>query len=223
LSEITPNTFWMIGALVLAISALSIRKLSVSTVVRAVAGWAVIALIVILAVSHRYEIGSFFASVGNRLGISSQQVAGDTVRIRMSPDGHFWAQVSVNGVRRRMLIDSGATITAISENTAEVAGISTEGGFPVMLETANGTVTARRGRIDELRLETLTTEDLTVVVAPNFRELDVLGMNFLSRLGSWRVEGRTLILEPGNGGAEDIAPSEAVSDIRGASLSEREG
>ena len=35
-----------------------------------------------------------------------------------------------------------------------------------------------------------------MVVSPAFGETDVLGMNFLSRLKSWRVEGSTLILEP---------------------------
>ena len=36
----------------------------------------------------------------------------------------------------------------------------------------------------------------SVVSAPGLSDLDVLGMNFLSKLESWRVEGRTLILVP---------------------------
>jgi aspartyl protease family protein len=40
----------------------------------------------------------------------------------------------------------------------------------------------------------VATRELGVVVSPAFGDSDVLGMNFLSRLGSWRVEGRTLIL-----------------------------
>ena len=38
--------------------------------------------------------------------------------------------------------------------------------------------------------------DLPVVVSPAFGDTDVLGMNFLSRLKSWRVEERTLVLTP---------------------------
>jgi len=49
-----------------------------------------------------------------RLGLDDQQVSGRELHVRMSPDGHFWVVASVNGVRTRMLIDSGATITAIS-------------------------------------------------------------------------------------------------------------
>src|SRR5687768_14439624 len=36
--------------------------------------------------------------LSQRFGLNSQQVVGDEVRIRMSPDGHFWARASVNGV-----------------------------------------------------------------------------------------------------------------------------
>ena len=61
---------------------------------------------------------------------------------------------------------------------------------------ANGTVAARRGRIRKLAIGPLETDDLGVVVSPAFGELDVLGMNFLSRLHSWRVENNVLVLQP---------------------------
>jgi aspartyl protease family protein len=35
-----------------------------------------------------------------------------------------------------------------------------------------------------------------VVVSPAFGDTDVLGMNFLSRLKSWRVEDGVLVLVP---------------------------
>ena len=42
----------------------------------------------------------------------------------------------------------------------------------------------------------IETRDLPVVVSAAFADQDLIGMNFLSRLGSWRVESRTLILNP---------------------------
>src|SRR5687767_8631109 len=65
----------------------------------------------------------FLAGISDRIGLDRQEVVGREVRLRMAPDGHFWGNVSLNGVKRRMLIDSGATITAISEETAVAAGI----------------------------------------------------------------------------------------------------
>jgi len=137
------------------------------------------------------------ARLADRFGLDGQEVAGDEVRIRMASDGHFWANVTINGVRRRMLIDSGATITAISEATASAASIYSDSGLvPVMLQTANGLVQARKGKVDELVVGNVEAKGLRVVVSPALGNLDVLGMNFLSQLESWRVEGRTLVLTP---------------------------
>ena len=190
------DLIWLVGVLVLVLSALSVRKLSVGFVLRSLVSWALIVALTVLAVAHRNELGALFAAASAKLGIDDQQVDGNTVRIRMAPDGHFWARVSLNGVERRMLIDSGATITAISADTAAAADVDSGSGLPVMIETANGTVAAQRGRIQHLAVGPLKTEDLGVVVSESFGSLDVLGMNFLSRLHSWRVENNTLILEP---------------------------
>lgn len=135
--------------------------------------------------------------VAERLGLDPQVVAGREVRIRMAADGHFWASATLNGVKRRMLIDSGATVTAISEATAAAAGVEGNAGpVPVVLRTANGMAPARTGSVEELRLGNILARDLKVVVSPAFGDLDVIGMNFLSKLASWRVEGRTLVLVP---------------------------
>jgi aspartyl protease family protein len=115
----------------------------------------------------------------------------------MSPDGHFWVVASINGVKARMLIDSGATVTALSDRTARAAGVETGTGLtPVMLRTANGMAPARTGSIDELKVGNIVARNLRIVTAPGLGTLDVLGMNFLSKLDSWRVQGGTLILVP---------------------------
>lgn len=137
------------------------------------------------------------ARITEQLGIDSQKVEGGEVRIRMSPDGHFWARVEMNGVERRMLIDSGATITTISEDTARAAAVQPGSVIaPIVLRTANGAIAARPGRIDRLRLGSIEASGVSVAISPAIGNLDVLGMNFLSDLASWRVEGRTLILVP---------------------------
>ena len=131
------------------------------------------------------------------LGLDDQEVAGKELRVAMAGDGHFWVRASVNGVERRMLIDSGATITALSATTAREAKVDTATGIaPIVLQTANGAAPAQAGRVDELRIGNIVARNLRVVSSPGLGNMDVLGMNFLSRLQSWRVEGRTLILVP---------------------------
>jgi aspartyl protease family protein len=156
------------------------------------------------------------AQVTERLGLDGQEVVGREVRIRMSPDGHFWAKVRVNGVDRRMLIDSGATVTTLSEGTAKAAKVEAGGNFaPVVLRTANGLAPARTGAVETLRLGTIEASGLKVVVTPGIGNLDVIGMNFLSKLQSWRVEGRTLVLVPQ--GAPEGASGGAAAPKGGAS------
>jgi aspartyl protease family protein len=137
------------------------------------------------------------AGVTEKLGIDDQKVDGKEVRIRMSPDGHFWARATINDVEQRMLVDSGATITALSSRTAARANVEDRPSLaPMILRTANGDVRARTGRVDTLRLGAITARNLPIVTSPALGDINVLGMNFLSELESWRVEGRTLILVP---------------------------
>lgn len=181
--------------LILPLSSLIARRPSVGAVVRSLVAWAVIAGILYVAFSNRQRIAELAGTMGERLGVSEQSVEGDTVRIRQSTDGHFWVVAKLNGIERRMLVDSGATSTAISEATAKAIGVIPRRIPPVLLTTANGTIEAARGRIETVRIGSLETRDLPVVISPAFGEMDVVGMNFLSRLGSWRVERGTLVLD----------------------------
>jgi aspartyl protease family protein len=132
-------------------------------------------------------------------GMQKQEVSGQATRIPLSPDGHFWVTARINGQERRFLVDTGATLTAISPATASAAGI--EPGTldrAIVLKTANGEVSARTASIAELRFGNVLARDLDAVIAPGMGDTNVIGMNLLSRLASWKVEGRTLILEPKN-------------------------
>ncbi|MGC6400614.1 retropepsin-like aspartic protease family protein [Sphingomonas sp. FW199] len=164
--------------------------------IRALFTLGLMALCLFLVIRHA-PFDPTLSGITRWLGIEQQSVVGREVRIPMARDGHFWARVSLNGTERRMLIDSGATITAISAETAAAAGIAPEENpVPVILQTANGSVEAATGRIDRLTLGGITATRLPVVISPAMGRVDVIGMNFLSDLQSWRVERRTLILVP---------------------------
>ena len=142
------------------------------------------------------------SQLNDKLGLDSQQVSGDEVRIRIARDGHFWANATINGIERRMLIDSGATITAISADTAQRAAVDKSANLlPIVLQTANGAVRAETGTIGSLVLGNIEARDLNVVISPALGNMDVLGMNFLSQLASWSVQDGTLILVPKKVGA----------------------
>lgn len=183
--------------LVLVGSSLIARRLPLGNVMRMIAGWFLIFAVVLVGYSFRDELKSVAQRVtGDLLGDRGQTVGG-TLRVPMAEDGHFWVRARVNGTEMRLMVDSGATTTAMSSAAAQEAGITVDdSGFPASIETANGTVQARRARIERLVLGPIEARDTAVVVSPAFGATAVLGMNFLSSLASWRVEGQTLILQP---------------------------
>lgn len=183
--------------LILPLSALLARRVPIGSTGRMALAWVAIFVVGLLLVAQRDRILPYWQHASAALLDSDQLVSGNTVRIAMSSDGHFWALVDINGVRRRLLVDSGATTTALSVDTAKAAGIDVDQSpLPVMIETANGTITARTATAKRLQIGGIVARDLPVVVSDAFDETDVIGMNFLSRLASWRVEGTTLILSP---------------------------
>jgi aspartyl protease family protein len=132
-----------------------------------------------------------------QMGIPEQEITGSETRVRMARDGHFWIAARVNGVSRRFLVDTGATLTAISGETAKQAEIEPQQlRQTVVLKTANGSTAAQLATVSELRVGNAVARNLDAVIVPGIGEINVLGMNFLSRLQSWRVEGKTLILVP---------------------------
>jgi aspartyl protease family protein len=198
---LTPNLLVYSGIALAALIIISMitRRIPVIGSVLRLACWALLLVLLFGAVQQRQMFDPTFAHLTRllRLDGGEQQVSGTEMHIPMASDGHFWVRVTIDGVRRRMLVDSGATFTAVSESTATAAGLKpTPALFPVVLKTANGAITARTASVSELRLGNIVARDLGVVVSPTFEQTEVVGMNFLSRLQSWRVEGRTLILVP---------------------------
>lgn len=177
--------------LILPLSALVARRSAVKPTLKMALAWVGIFAVGLLIASQRDRLSGVIAM------FDDQQVSGTETRIRMADDGHFWANVEINGVGRRMLIDSGATTTALSMQTTKAAGLDLgESPFPVIVSTANGQVTARSATAKRVVVGNIVMTDLGIVTSPAFEETDILGMNFLSQLGSWRVVGKTLILSP---------------------------
>ena len=141
-----------------------------------------------------------------QVGLPAQRVAGSETRVQLATDGHYWIEAMVNGEPRRFLVDTGATLTAVSQDFARKSGIeASPGRMPVQLRTASGSLTARLATIDSFAFGNVVARDLDAVIVPGMDGINVLGMNFLSRLKSWRVEDGELVLVPHHpqGGGED--------------------
>jgi len=118
---------------------------------------------------------------------------GKETRIPMAIDGHFWIDAQLNGHDVKFLVDSGATTTTIDRNTAQRAGIDVSRGRDQYVRTGNGVIRVASGRADELTVGQIRRRDVALEIADN-DDLNVLGMNYLSTLRRWGVEGRWLVL-----------------------------
>lgn len=192
MSEDAPHLLYLLLLMVLVGSAFFSRQLPIGKSLKMAVAWLGIFGAVFVLVAFRHEFGD----IGQRLRAEltgEPMVAGQTVRIPISEDGHFWANASLNGQDVRFLVDSGASTTTVSQSVAAAAGLET-GVRSEPVETANGTVVMKKSRASSLRIGSIERQNIGINVSPN-DNINVLGMNFLSSLAGWRVEGRFLVLE----------------------------
>lgn len=217
----TGHTLSIVALLVLVMVVVGLaRRLPVVGRLIRLATWVALVGLLVVVVQQRGQFDPYLSRVVRLLKLDGQSVVGNEVRIRMAPDGHFWVRASIDGVERRLLIDSGATVTALSTQTAGEARLRVgDPVFPMALRTANGTIAAQTATVKALRMGDIVARDLPVVVSPAFGETDVLGMNFLSQLKSWRVEDGTLVMVPHH--PQKIAADQTDTDAMGSADAEK--
>lgn len=120
---------------------------------------------------------------------------GSQIRIPMAIDGHFWVEAKINGEPIKFLVDSGATMTTIGRSAAERAGVTISPTADQLVRTGNGIVKVSSATASSLQVGSIERRDVRMHVADR-DDLNVLGMNFLSSLQRWGVEGRWLVLVP---------------------------
>ena len=192
-----PSLIWGVVCILLLLSSLAARRLPLGYVAKAAFAWIAIFAALFAIFSFRFEFKAVWERVKADIsGTAGQSVSGSEITIRRQDDGHYWLQVDVNGKPVRFMIDSGATTTAVNANTARETGIQVDtDGYPVFLNTANGSVAAQRGIIQSLKIGTHEIGQHNVVVSESFGDTNVLGMNFLDSMQSWRVEANVMTLK----------------------------
>jgi len=188
----TPRALYLVILIVFVASSLVGMRLPVGKVLKMVLAWVAIFGIFFMIFAFRGE----FIGLGQRLRAEATGTAledGKEIRIPMAEDGHFWVTGTVNGRDARFLVDSGASTTTIAADLARNAGVEPrERGY---IDTANGRAQVTRGYANELKVSSLKRADFPLLINPN-DDTNVLGMNFLSSLSNWRVEGTYLVLRP---------------------------
>ncbi|WP_299810178.1 TIGR02281 family clan AA aspartic protease [uncultured Roseibium sp.] len=121
---------------------------------------------------------------------------GRTHRISADPQGHFIAEVRLNGRFVEMLVDTGATLTALPRSLAEDIGIFLqEADFKYPVHTANGTALGAKATIDRLSIGDIRFTNVNALVMKD-QSLGnpLLGMSVLNKLRKFDMSEGTLVL-----------------------------
>jgi aspartyl protease family protein len=164
-------------------------------------------------------LGTFMAQVANKITESNAQTKADAREkalnsfawmqpdqpqysgrtVSLTPDsrGHFQADARVDGRDIGFMVDTGATVIALTEKDAARIGIRPfAGDYTTRVTTANGQAKAAPARIASIDIGGVVVKDVDALVMPdNILSQNLLGMAFLSRLKRFEYTGGRLVLE----------------------------
>jgi aspartyl protease family protein len=117
-----------------------------------------------------------------------------SIELQRQDDGHFYADVRVNGTYIHMLVDTGASAIALSREDAQSAGIATSIGMnDVIGEGADGAIHGEYAQLDRVELGPLSAERMPAAIL-NSGQQSLLGQSFLSKFASVQIEGDRMVL-----------------------------
>jgi aspartyl protease family protein len=188
------HVLYLIGALVLIGSAFAVRRIPLGSAVKMFAGWVLIFAAAFIIFTFKDE----FSRLGDRLLLAaaaarwSRRARRDACGSRPTAISGWRPSSTARTVR--FLVDSGATTTSISSATARRVGHRAERRLSGHGEDRqrHRVGAARPRRVAARRQYRAHATSRSHLEA--FGDMNVIGMNFLSSLKSWGVEGRTLIL-----------------------------
>ena len=183
---------YILMAIMLVLGSLMARREPLAKLATMAMAWIVIFAAGFVLFTFRDDFG-YLAQRLKAEAIGSSVIQGKETRIPMAIDGHFWVNAKLNGQDVKFLVDSGATMTTIDRDTARQSGVAVSPRRDEFVRTGNGIIRVSSGRADELSVGGIDRRDVGLQVADN-DDLNVLGMNYLSTLSRWGVEGRWLIL-----------------------------
>jgi aspartyl protease family protein len=157
--------------------------------------WALIALVLVLAYTYRFELRDVSDRVLAELIPGRAASKGRTVEIARAAGGSFAVATQVNGARIAMVLDTGASAVVLTQEAARTAGLPLEVlNYSVQVDTANGRARAAPVTLDRVSIGGITERSVPALIAQPGLRTNLLGMSFLNRLQSWEVRGDRLLL-----------------------------
>ena len=192
-NDVQLGSLYLLMAMVLIFGTLMARRERWARLTTMALAWVAIFGAGFLLLTFRDDLG-YVAQRLKAEATGDPVISGKQLRIPMAIDGHFWIEGSLNGIPVKFLVDSGATMTTIGRDTAAQAGIRVGQRRNQVVRTGNGILRVATARAASLSIGPIERRQVGLHVADH-EDLNVLGMNYLSSLERWGVEGRWLILQ----------------------------
>jgi aspartyl protease family protein len=185
----------IIALVLLAIVVLALFRQRFPNALQSAAVWALIALVLVLAYTYRFELRDVSDRVLAELIPGRAVSRGHTVEIARGTAGSFAVATQVNGARIPMVLDTGASAVVLTQEAARTAGLPLEVlNYSVHVDTANGRARAAPVTLDKVSIGGITERSVPALIAQGGLRTNLLGMSFLNRLQSWEVRGDRLLL-----------------------------
>jgi aspartyl protease family protein len=170
-------------------------------------GWLVLACAATVSLMYFTEIKS---AARTALGLPAPEVrtdrqaeparrvaAGPTIQIKAGAHGHYFARAEINGRSIDVLVDSGASIVALTYDDARRAGVYVrDGDYTQRVTTANGLARVAPVVLDRVSIGDITVRNVPAAVSePGSLATTLLGMSFLGRLQRVEMRAGTLVLQ----------------------------
>jgi len=117
--------------------------------------------------------------------------------IPKATDGHFWAEARVNQTVVRFLVDTGASVVALTPEDARRLGVDTARlTYDRDVTTAMGRTKAAYVLIDSVGIGQSRMQNVEALVIRDGLSTSLLGMSYLGRLSRFEATPSSLILHP---------------------------
>lgn len=117
-------------------------------------------------------------------------------QLRKSPDGHYWADAMIDGRAVRVMVDTGASVVALTRNDALRLGLKLEPeDFTGTVVTASGHVRAAPVQLSTVAVGGARVEQVEALVVEEGLEHSLLGMSYLGRLSTFTATPTALTLK----------------------------
>jgi aspartyl protease family protein len=142
------------------------------------------------------QAGAGSAEAQAELGVLQQEQwnSGEVVLAREA-DGHFYADVGVDGATARMLVDTGASMVALTAEDADALGVvwDPEEVRPVA-RGASGAVYGVPVTVERMQLGELEVSGVQAIVVPEGLGISLLGQSFLSQIDKVEMDQDRMVL-----------------------------